>query len=108
MVAKRVPVTRTVGGRTLTIRNVPALCCPLCDNILYKAQTVKTMDSLIRDNQSENALEYPDNWVRDLEVLRQLGIDDPLWMQDLSETARRYDLACLQNRIRQAMALAAH
>lgn len=31
----------------------------------------------------------------------------PLWMQDLSETARRYDLACLQNRIRQAMALAA-
>lgn len=93
------PCHLSVGGHTLTILNVPAFSCPRCDNILYKASTVKTMDALIRENPAQNTLQYPCHHLYDAEILTRLGAVDPFFEQDLDEPIRRYDLACLESRL---------
>lgn len=80
MSSRRVTVVRTVAGRTLTIRNVPAFVCPRCDDVFYKASTVKGMDALVRENPGGTALQYPGGRGYDAEILD------------------RYAFACLEDR----------
>lgn len=101
MVSTRISVTRLVAGRTLTIRNVPAFSCPRCDNVLYKASTVKTMDALIRENPGRDTLLYPADQDYGQEIVSRIAAGDP-WFEDAEEPARRYDFACLESRFLRA------
>ncbi len=102
MARVRVPVTRVVAGRTVTVENVPAFSCPQCDNVLYKASTVKAMDALIRENPGRDALLYPADQDYGQEILSRLAAGDS-WLEDAEEPARRYDLACLESRFLRAL-----
>jgi YgiT-type zinc finger domain-containing protein len=104
MVGKRVPVTRSVSGRSITIQNVPALTCPKCENVLYKASTVKTMDALIRRNPDRDILLYPGFQGYNKQIVVRLSAGDRTFAQDLDEPVRRYDLACLESRFLKSLA----
>lgn len=59
MVQVNKTVTRNIGGRQITLRNVPTLYCDECKETLLNAKTVKKMDELIQNSPDETHLDYP-------------------------------------------------
>lgn len=99
MEARTLSVVRSVGGRTVTIQSVPALVCPRCDSVMYRATTVRTMDLLIRGNPDKATLMYPEFQDHTPRILIQLSAADPTFSQDPDKPVRRYDVARLRSYI---------
>lgn len=73
-------ISRSINGRSIVIKKVPALYCAGCRQTLYNSRTVKKMDQLIREHPNQGDLEYPNFAFPNgtIEFFKTLGIDSTL------------------------------
>lgn len=98
----RMTVKRNIDDRKVTIKNVPALSCDNCHEVLYNAKTIKNMDSLMRSNLDQKILTYSDPSGLDKEMIRfftAIGLLEKEFTKDPESPISQFELIALTRKV---------